>query len=126
LDFAIVLLFLVTGLGGLAIVGWLLLQRQNRQIEQLTVKVRQLQGSVTAVIAGASGADRRGARMDRQLLELQRLVDGLQESQNITRPYDEAIRLVRQGADSARLMEELSLSRSEADLLIMLHGEQKS
>jgi hypothetical protein len=125
LDLGIVLLLIVSFLGAFAVVGWFLLQRQRRETEQLTLKVRQLQGSVTAVIAGAAGMDRRTARTEQRVLELQRIVDDLQQSRNTTRPYDEAIRLVRQGAGSDRLVQELGLSRSEADLLIMLHSDHK-
>ena len=50
----------------------------------------------------------------------------MEERQRIARPYDEAIRLVRQGATAQRLVEELGLSQGEADLLIILHGRGAS
>jgi hypothetical protein len=41
------------------------------------------------------------------------------------RPYGEAIQMVHQGAAKSRLVEELGLSKSEAELLVTLHGGAK-
>jgi hypothetical protein len=42
------------------------------------------------------------------------------------RPYGEAIQMVHKGAGVARLVDDLGLSRSEAELLVMLHGVKKA
>jgi Protein of unknown function (DUF2802) len=91
---------------------------------RLARELARLEGSLGAVIAGTAGADRRAGRLEQRLLELQRRIEDLEEMQRVTRPYDEAIRLVRQGAAAERLVQELGLSRGEADLLIMLHGSR--
>jgi len=40
------------------------------------------------------------------------------------RPYDQAIALVRRGADADRLMANYGLSRGEADLVALVHGNR--
>jgi hypothetical protein len=42
------------------------------------------------------------------------------------RPYDQAIDLVRHGADADRLVRNFGLSRGEADLVALVHGRRKA
>jgi len=113
---------LLSGLLGLvAGLVWLGLQLR-REEGRLAQEIVRLEAAINAVIAGTSGADRRAGRIEQRLLDLQRRIEDLEEAQHLIRPYDEAIRLVRQGAGAQRLVEELGLSRGEADLLLMLHG----
>jgi hypothetical protein len=122
LDYALVLGILGLALGGL---GFFLLRQLGRlqgEIRTLEQRLRQLDAGLTAVVAGAGGQDRRVGHTEQRLHDLLRRLEGLEEQQRTSRPYDEAIRLVRQGAGAERLMEELGLSRSEAELLIKLHG----
>ncbi len=114
---AFLILLAVIG-GGL---GWMYL-RQRKETENLARELKGLQAAVNALLAGASGVDRRIGSAEQRIHSLQRLYEDMQEVQNVARPYDEAIRLVRQGATAQRLVEELSMTRNEADLLIMLHG----
>ena len=114
---ACLILLAVIG-GGL---GWMFL-RQRKETEALARELKSLQGAVNAMLAGAAGSDRRIAAVEDRLHELRRLYEDMQEVQNVSRPYDDAIRLVRQGATAQRLMDELGLTRSEAELLITLHG----
>jgi hypothetical protein len=106
--------------GGL---GWMYL-RQRRETENLARELKSLQTAVNAMLAGASGVDRRIGSTEQRIHDLQRLYEDMQELQSVARPYDEAIRLVRQGANAQRLVEELGVTRSEAELLITLHGTQ--
>ncbi len=124
LDYLLVLLLVGTVVGGVA--GWLLrrIERLGRAQQALEHKLDQSLETLDAIISGAGGMDRRAGRLEQRLLELQRRIEDLEEARQTTRPYDEAIRLVRQGAAAERLVEELGLTRSEADLLIMLHAKQ--
>jgi len=97
---------------------------QRAQMERLKQDISQLHGSVSAIISGASGMDRRTGRLEQRQQEQLRRIEDMEEIRQTARPYDEAIRLVRQGASAQRLIEELGLTRSEADLLIMLHGAE--
>lgn len=118
--------FLVLGVA-FAVAALLLLRHiaaQREQMERLKQDISQLHGSVSAIISGASGMDRRTGRLEQRQQEQLRRIEDMEEIRQTVRPYDEAIRLVRQGANAQRLIEELGLSRGEADLLIMLHGAE--
>lgn len=122
--FAYGILFGVLGLAlgaTLALGGWLLWRQQQRWLE-LSQGLTRLTTALGTLATGAAGMERRIGRLEQRLQELQRQLEILEARQRSARPYDEAIRLVRQGASAQRLVEELGLSPSEAELLIMLHG----
>jgi hypothetical protein len=129
LDYALLLGALGLGLGVIGVLVMRRLSRQYRQVEALARELRQLQAALNVVLAGATGQDRRAGHFDQRLQQMQRIqadllrrLNDLDENQRTARPYDQAIRLVRQGASVERLVEELGLSQSEAELLIRLHG----
>jgi hypothetical protein len=78
--------------------------------------------SITGLTAGSAGVDRRLARLEAAETVLSERQDAFESQQATERPYQHAIRLVRQGATSRRLVEELELSESEAELIVRLHG----
>jgi len=99
-----------------------LLERVGRLEQQLLLQ----QQSITGLTAGAIGMDRRVRRTEateRMISDRQEVIENQQAAEQ---PYSHAIRLVQQGATSARLMEELGLSESEATLLVRLHGLRDS
>jgi hypothetical protein len=107
--------------------GYLRLRRsQRRDKEALGERLKQLAGLVDALAAGTADAEHRYERLDRDQRDLRRRLDDLEEEQRAARPYDEAIRMVRQGATGRRLVEELGISAGEADLLIRLHGRRET
>ena len=81
---------------------------------------------LAGLIAGAAGTDQRlrGLEISEQsLCERQETI----ENQTLDdQPYGHAIRLVRSGAGTTRLVEELDISESEAELLVRLHGQRVS
>jgi len=110
----------------IALFGWLSSRRQLLLLQQQLAESEQqlhfVQQSISGLTAGAVGMDRRMGRLEageRRLAERQETYENQQSSE---RPYSHAIRLVRQGAGVARLVEELGLSESEADLIVRLHG----
>ncbi len=121
-DFLIVFVLLVLGLGGQWVWSFMQLRDRDREISRLEQRLEQIQTAFDAMIGAASGSDKRLTLLETRLQEIGHKQDIMQENQNVARPYDEAIRLVRQGASAERLVVELGLTRNEADLLIMLHG----
>ena len=81
--------------------------------------------SIGALTTGSRGVDERIARLEARERVLSERQDVFESEQADERPYNQAIRLVQQGAGSRRLVEELGLSESEADLIIRLHGERE-
>ncbi|MCB1798390.1 MAG: DUF2802 domain-containing protein [Gammaproteobacteria bacterium] len=94
---------------------------QNSELQQQIDLVRQ---SISGLTAGAVGVDRRM----RQLAAREKVLSQRQETYEIQQgdeqPYGHAIRLVQQGAGAHRLVQELELSESEAELIVRLHGQR--
>ena len=97
--------------------------------ERLDESERQqvlMQQSISGLTAGAVGMDRRMRRVEATEKWLSERQETMENQQAAEQPYHQAIRLVQQGATARRLVEELSLSESEADLLVRLHGLRDS
>jgi len=94
---------------------------RSDDLEQQLELVRQ---SIRGLTTGAVGVDRRVNRLEAR----ERLLTERQETYEIQnaedQPYGHAIRLVQQGAGIGRLVQELELSESEADLIVRLHGQR--
>lgn len=114
---------LVLGVG-VGLGGWLLWRQQRRWLE-LNQGLTRLNVVVGGLGKGTATLERRVGQLEQRVQELRRRLELLEGRQRASRPYDEAIRLVRQGARAQRLVEELGLSPGEAELLIMLHGGDK-
>ena len=129
-DLELTLLFSLTA-AVLALLAWVavaILNRrlrdardQNSELQQQIDLVRQ---SISGLTAGAVGVDRRM----RQLAARKKVLSERQETYEIQQadeqPYGHAIRLVQQGAGAHRLVQELELSESEAELIVRLHGQR--
>ncbi len=99
---------------------------QQDRIVVMEGKVQELTASLNALCAGAVGVDRRVVRLERNNRDLEHRQETLESQDVPDRPYGEAIQLVQQGASARRLMEELEMSPSEAELLVALHGSRKA
>lgn len=109
-----------------ALLGWQLSRRHQSQLEQKSSELEHqlhfIQQSISGLTAGAVGMDKRMRRLEAQEKLLSERQETFENQQGKERPYSQAIRLVRQGASASRLVEELALSASEADLIVRLHG----
>ncbi len=120
---------LIVALALVVIAGVLTYQHRRRKaLEQQLAALSQrsdiLQQSLHALTAGAAGADKRMYRLEARERRLQERQESLESQQAVDQPYAQAINLVQQGAGVRRLMEELALSESEAELIFRLHGLQ--
>ncbi|MGB5640284.1 MAG: DUF2802 domain-containing protein [Sedimenticolaceae bacterium] len=117
----------------LALVAWFGAAGLNRRLgeerEQLAGLRRELElvrQSITGLTAGAVGMDRRMQRLETREKVLSERQETYEIQQSDEQPYGHAIRLVQQGAGVGRLIDELELSESEADLIVRLHGQRES
>ncbi len=112
---------------------WAAIARNNRRLaaerargDELQQQLELARQSIRGLTTGAVGVDRRVGKLEAR----QRLLSERQETYEIQQsdeqPYGHAIRLVQQGAGVGRLVQELELSESEADLIVRLHGERDS
>lgn len=102
------------------------IKQQNRQLSVARGKIDSLSENLNALCSGAVGVDQRVSRLERQRRDIQQRQESIENQQQMDRPYGAAIQLVHQGATADRLVDELGLSRSEADLVVMLHGAEQA
>jgi uncharacterized membrane protein len=81
-----------------------------------------LAGQLGALLGALAEAKATSARAQALQAELCDRVEVLETRAGGDQPYGDAIRLVRQGAREARLIDELGLSPIEAGLIVRLHG----
>jgi hypothetical protein len=111
----------LAGAGGLLLLMWRL-RRQAQLLSQAQQQIDALSANLSALCSGAVGVDKRVARLERNNRDLKFRQETFESHGQVSHAYGDAIKLVRQGASAHRLVEELGLSRSEADLVVMLHG----
>jgi hypothetical protein len=123
------IIFAVVALGLVVLAGVMVHQSRQRramarQLETLSQKLEIFQQSLHALTASAAGADKRMFRLEAQEKRLSERQETIENQRLSDQPYAQAIHLVQQGAGVRRLMEELQLSQSEAELIFRLHGLQ--
>ena len=96
---------------------------RQAKLEQQLLLLRQ---SITGLTAGAVGTDGRLSVLEAREKALAERQETYENQQADEQPYGQAIRLVHQGAGVNRLVDELALSESEADLIVRLHGLRDS
>ncbi|WP_029135177.1 DUF2802 domain-containing protein [Sedimenticola selenatireducens] len=92
-------------------------------MKEVEAQVHSLTENLNALCSGAVGVDQRVSNLERTGRDLAHRQESIESSQP-DRPYGEAIQMVQQGATASVLVQELGLSRSEADLVVMLHGSK--
>lgn len=103
-----------------------IIRRQNSRITDLDKQVEQLSSTINALCSGAVGVNKRVVKLERSGRDLVHRQESIESIHTDDRPYGEAIQMVQKGADASRLVDELGMSVSEADLLVMLHGMKKA
>jgi len=123
-SFALIILAL------LMLLGWVImlqrLQASSRKLRQAEARIEILTESLNAICSGAVGVDQRVNRLERHGRALESRQENVESLQKSDRPYPQAIEMVQKGATAERLIDELELSRSEADLLFTLHGVKEA
>ena len=119
---------LITGLFMLAGMVGLALRVRAMQFESKALKARleSVCCDLNALCSGAVGVDRRITMLEHQSRRLEQRQETLENRKQNERPYGEAIEMIHKGATAAGLVDKLGLSRSEAELMVMLHGVRKA
>lgn len=103
-----------------------LYKRQGRQLEQAQSQLQALSSNLTALCSGAVGVDKRVTRLERTGRAFREWQENMQSHGSEENAFGRAIQLVRRGATAGKLVEDLGLSRNEADLIVMLHGMKEA
>ena len=130
LDLSLVVAVVAFFLGILAWAGGASANRrlaaQRERADRLQRELELVRQSLSGLTAGAVGVDRRMQRLEAREKVLSERQETYENQQSDEQPYGHAIRLVQQGAGVGRLVEELDLSESEAQLIVRLHGQRDS
>lgn len=102
------------------------LDAAHTRIEALEEQLELVRQSISGLTAGAVGLDRRVYELLQRERELAERQENFEIQQIDEQPYGQAIRLVQQGAGAGRLVSELDISESEAELIVRLHGQRDS
>lgn len=102
------------------------LLEKEEELAELTHQLNLHSQSIRGLTLGAVGVDRRLRRTEATDKLLSDRQETFENQQMAEQPYGHAIRLVHQGASMQRLVEELGISESEADLIVRLHGLRDS
>ena len=78
------------------------------------------------MLSGTVGVDRRLTMLESQGRNLDLRQESLESRKQDERPYGEAIQLIHKGATAESLVERLGLTRSEAELMVMLHSVREA
>lgn len=101
-------------------------EQAHKRAAQLKQELELVRQSISGLTAGAVGVDQRMLRLETREKALSERQETYDNQQSDEQPYGHAIRLVQQGAGVGRLIDELDLSESEADLIVRLHGQRES
>ncbi len=114
----------------LVVLGWITVLRRLRavstKLQQAEARIEILTDNLNAICSSAVGVDQRVNRLERHGRAMESRQESVESQRKFDRPYPQAIQMVQKGATAERLMEELGLSRSEAELLFMLHGVKEA
>ena len=126
-------LLLAAAASFVAALGWVGAASANRRLAEQAAHTRQLRQelelvrqSISGLTAGAVGMDRRMQQLEVREKVLSERQETFEIQQSDEQPYGRAIRLVQQGAGVGRLVDELDLAESEAQLIVRLHGQRDS
>ena len=84
-------------------------------------KLAGLQNDIRALTAGAVGVGKKMFSLERDSRRIQERQNQAEVYKDDGRPYNQAIRMARNGTSVDELMSVCELSKNEAELLIMMH-----
>lgn len=93
--------------------------QENEQ--QLHARIEILESELSAMMDGAFGVANHLQKVESNLKSTVQRQEQIQQRDMGNLPYNEAVRLASKGADVSELVEHCGLSRSEAELVEMLH-----
>lgn len=116
-------LMAILGLACIAAMGMVV--QSNRKLAELEHRlgeeIRQQRNELSAILDGTLGVGKQVQVLSRDCKDLKERQQQLAQSDLGALPFNQAMRLVAEGADADQLVESCGLSRSEAELIFLLH-----
>ncbi len=103
-----------------AVFGMLLLSTR-RTLRRQALLLKSVKNDLRALCSSAVGVGERVGRLEGRLRQLSERQDQLDLREPSAQPYQQAIKLVHNGADVDEIVEACGLSRGEAELVMMMH-----
>jgi hypothetical protein len=107
--------------GAALIVLWLQVRGLRRALALRDAAIGGVKNDVAALCAGAVGVGERQTRLEQRFEQLRTRQQEIELQEPEARPYAQAIRLVQNGAQVEDVISACGLTRSEAELVVMLH-----
>lgn len=114
-------------LAGLQWRAWRRLRADNGRLSdrlaEAEQQLRRVSNDMGALCSASAGAGEHVVRLEQQMKRLTERQNMLELRASADRPYSEASRLAHDGADVHELVNTCGLTRGEAELMVMLHGQ---
>lgn len=104
---------------------WWLFCRQHRTKQYFEQQIKLLNDDVSALCSGAAGVGGHLNKIEQKVKRVLERQDQLDMRDPIERTFNQATRMVRQGATVDELISTCGLARAEAELLMLLHRAQR-
>lgn len=112
----------VVGVAGLCAAGWALV-RYRAVHDELRHLAGAVQRQLNVVTSGAVGVGEKLSGVEQHLRRTMEKQQELEHRDPGQLPYSQAVRLIAMGATPDDLVQTCGLSRAEADLVFLLHGQ---
>jgi len=123
----VILLSCLLFLMSLALFVWTKKQLQNIQQDvHNKLHSNQLSSELTALNAGSIGLGERFIKLEKQMHQLAARIDDMSSEVQSNSPYSYAISLAQKGDTAENIAELCHISHTEAQLLVMMHQENKA
>lgn len=110
----------------LIVIGLVKFAQLRRTLTTQITITEALKNDVSALFSGAVGGDSRIYKLETRTRRIIERQEQLENSSNGERPYEQAIRMVQKGTSIDDLISICNLSKGEANLIMMIHGSQKT
>lgn len=101
--------------------------RQSRALAMRQgAELQALRSDMGALCSGAKGVGERLNKLEHLLRHQAERQDQLELRSSGERPYQQAIKLVHKGAGARELVDAFGMTRTEADLIVMMHQVDKA
>ncbi|MCK4951127.1 MAG: DUF2802 domain-containing protein [Gammaproteobacteria bacterium] len=109
-----------------ALVSVMQLRKHFRNSDTFESRLVGLQNDIRALTAGAAGLGKKLHSLESGSRRVQERQNQIEVNKSDGRPYEQAIRMAQNGASVDELMTVCEFSRSEAELIVMMHRLDKA